>query len=66
VALRANRDERVSAGDLRQRDGAAWKALRQRIAVRHGARRLQARFRRDRATYLTNLETQLLKRALPP
>jgi hypothetical protein len=66
VALLATRDHPLSAADLRPRDVAAWKALRQRIEVRHEARRLQARFRRDPAAYLATLEAQLLKLALPP
>lgn len=66
VALLDARDHPLSADDLRPRDLAAWKALRQRLEVRHEARRLQARFRRDPATYLATLETHLLKPALPP
>lgn len=65
VALLGTRDHPLSADDLRPRDVAAWKALRQRLEVRHEARRLQARFRRDPATYLTTLEAHLLKPALP-
>ena len=66
VALLATHDHPLSPADLRPRDVAAWKALRQRIDVRHEARRLQARFRRDPATYLATIETHLLKPALPP
>jgi hypothetical protein len=66
VALMATRQHPLSAAELRPRDVAAWKALRQHIAARHHTRRLQARFRRDPATYLATLETQLLKLALPP
>jgi hypothetical protein len=66
VALLATRDQPLIAGDLRPRDVLAWKALRQRIEVRHQARRTQARFRRDPAAYLASLEAQLLKPALPP
>jgi len=65
VALMATHDRPLSADDLRPRDVAAWKALRQRLEVRHEARRLQARFRRHPAAYLSCLETQLLKLALP-
>src|SRR5258708_1561574 len=39
VALMATRDQPLSADDLRPRDLAVWKALRQRIAVRHELRR---------------------------
>jgi hypothetical protein len=66
VALLAARDHPFSAFDLRPRDVAAWKALRQRLEARHEARRLQARFRRAPATYLASVEAQLLKLALPP
>jgi hypothetical protein len=65
VALLAARERPFSPADLRPRDVAAWKALRQRIAVRHEARRLQARFRRDPAAYLAGLEETLLKPVLP-
>jgi hypothetical protein len=66
VALLATRDHSLSAADLRPHDVVTWKALRQRIEVRHEARRAQARFRRDPTTYLACLEAQLLKSALPP
>lgn len=66
VALLATRDHPLAADDLRPRDLAAWKALRQRLEVRHEARRAQARFRRDPAAYLATVEAQLLKPALPP
>ncbi len=66
VALLATRDQPLSADDLRPRDLAVWKALRQRIAVRHELRRRQARFRRDPVAYLATLEACLLKPALPP
>jgi hypothetical protein len=66
VALMATPDQPLSADDLRPRDVVAWKTLRQRTEARHEARRAQSRFRRDPATYLATLETQLLKPALPP
>lgn len=66
VALMATRQQPLSAAELRPRDVATWKALRQRIDARHQTRRAQARFRRDPATYLVTLEEQLLKLALPP
>jgi len=66
VALLATRRQPLSADELRPRDVAAWKALRQRIDARHRTRRAQARFRRDPAVYLAALEEQLLKPALPP
>ncbi len=66
VALMATRQQPLSADDLRPRDLAAWKALRQRTETRHAARRAQARFRRDSIAYLATLEAHLLKPALPP
>ena len=66
VALMATRQHPLSAAELRPRDVAAWKALRQRIDARHHTRRAQARFRRDPATYLATVEAQLLKPTLPP
>jgi hypothetical protein len=66
VALLAMRQQAFAADELRPRDIAAWKALRQRTDGRHQIRRAQARFRRDPATYLATLEEQLLKPTLPP
>jgi hypothetical protein len=66
VALMATRQHPLSPAELRPRDIAAWKALRQRIDARHHTRRAQARFRRDPATYLATLEAHLLKPTLPP
>jgi hypothetical protein len=66
VALMATRQQEYSPAELRPRDLAAWRALRQRLDARHQTRRAQARFRRDPAAYLTTLEAQLLKPALPP
>jgi hypothetical protein len=65
VALLATRQQPLSAEELRPRDLAAWKALRQHVDARHQLRRRQARFRRDPATYLATLEAELLKPALP-
>lgn len=66
VALMASRQQAYSPAELRPRDLAAWRALRQRLDARHQTRRAQARFRRDPSAYLAALETQLLKPALPP
>ncbi len=66
VALMATRQQPFSAEELRPRDLAAWKALRQRVDARHQLRRRQARFRRGPAAYLATLEAELLKPALPP
>jgi hypothetical protein len=65
VALLATRQHPLSADELRPRDIAAWKALRERIDARHATRRAQARFRRDPHAYLTALEDTLLKPVLP-
>lgn len=56
----APRRQPMSADDPRPRDVATWKALRQRTDARHSARRAQARFRRDPATYLATLLATLL------
>ncbi len=67
VALLATRRRPpLSAEELRPADLAAWRALRQQLEARHRARRAQARFRRDPATYLATLEETLLKPVLPP
>jgi len=65
VALLATRQHPLSADELRPRDIAAWKDLRERIDARHATRRAQARFRRDPHAYLTALEDTLLKPVLP-
>jgi hypothetical protein len=52
VALMATRQHPLSAAELRPRDLAACKALRQRIDARHHIRRAQARFRRTPAASL--------------
>jgi hypothetical protein len=66
VALMASRQRAYSPAELRPRDLTTWRALRQRLDARHQTRRAQTRFRRDPAAYLTALEGQLLKPALPP
>jgi hypothetical protein len=48
------------AAALRPSTVAAWRRLRQGLEARHEARRAAHRFRRDPATYLANLEAQLL------
>jgi hypothetical protein len=68
VALLASRHQpALTAAELRPRDLRAWQALHQQVERRHDARRAQARFRRNPATYLTALEERLAaKPALPP
>jgi hypothetical protein len=65
VAAVATRLEAVGVADLRPRNVEAWWALRRQVEARHATRRAQARFRRNPQTYLTSLENQLLKPALP-
>jgi hypothetical protein len=65
VAAVATRLAAVGAADLRPRHVDAWWALRRQVEARHATRRAQARFRRNPQAYLTSLENQLLKPALP-
>jgi hypothetical protein len=66
VAAVATQLHACSAAELRPCDGAAWSTSRQRVTARHHTRRLQARFRRDPASYLAALEAPLVaKPALP-
>jgi len=46
-------------------DLARWRTLRAQLTRRHEARRAQRRFRRQPATYLATLETQLRQSSLP-
>jgi hypothetical protein len=52
--------------DLRPRDLAAWRQVRQQMAVRQESRRVQSRFRKDPVAYLAALEAHLLHPSLPP
>lgn len=52
--------------DLRPRDLAAWRQVRQQMAVRQESRRVQSRFRKDPVAYLAALEAHLLQPSLPP
>lgn len=66
VAAMATQFQAFSAAELCPADVLAWRTLRQQVTARHDTRRLQARFRRDPATYLATLEERLLaKPALP-
>lgn len=65
VAAVATRCQHFSASDLRPTDYAAWLELRERVAYRQEARRVQLRFRRQPEAYLATLEEQLLKMKLP-
>ena len=42
-----------------------WRKLREKLEVRHEARRAPRRFRRDPAAYLAKLEDSLLHTGLP-
>lgn len=50
---------------LQLRDPHAWHALRDQLAYRHEARRMQFRFLKDPSAYLASLEDKLIKAALP-
>jgi hypothetical protein len=66
VAAVATRLYPFTAAELCPADMVGWRTLRQQVTARHAARRLQARFRRDPATYLAALEERLVaKPALP-
>jgi hypothetical protein len=56
----------ISADDLRPRDLAAWRHVRQQMLARQASRRVQSRFRKDPAAYLATLEAKLLMPSLPP
>jgi hypothetical protein len=66
VAAVATQRHPFTAAELCPADVARWRLLRQQVTARHDTRRLQARFRRDPATYLATLEERLIaKPALP-
>lgn len=66
VAAVATQLHPFTAAELQPCDVRSWRTLRQQVTARHDARRLQARFRRDPATYLATLEERLVaKPALP-
>jgi hypothetical protein len=52
------------AQELRLANVEAWRTLRERLEVRHEARRAVRRFRRDPAKFLATLEEQLLHTSL--
>ncbi len=57
----------VSAADLAAVDVATWRQTRERLRQRHHARILRARFRRNPAAYLADLEQRAFQQqALPP
>ena len=57
----------VSAADLAAVDVATWRQTRERLKRRHHARVMRARFRRNPAAYLADLEQRAFQQqALPP
>jgi hypothetical protein len=60
VAAVATPLEAWTAHDLRPGSVESWRKLREKLEARHEARRAARRFRRDPATYLAQLEDQLL------
>ena len=57
----------VSAADLAAVDVATWRQTRERLRQRHHARVMRARFRRNPAAYLADLEQRAFQQqALPP
>ena len=61
----ATRVRTRSGPELRPRDAAQWQRLRRELDARCHVRRCGLRFRRDPKAYLSNLEEQLDKLALP-
>lgn len=66
VAAVATQLHAFSVAELRPGDVAAWRTLRWRVTARHDTRRLQARFRRDPASYLAALEERLVAKPVLP
>ena len=65
VAGAATRLRNRSAAELQPRDAARWMELRQQLEARRHVRRRGLRFRRNPKAYLTSLEDQAAKLALP-
>ena len=66
IAAAATRLHTYSAAELAPENIRAWQALRQAQESRCQQRALRRRFRRDPASYLAKLETNLLQLILPP
>ena len=66
IAAAATRLHTYSAAELAPANVSAWQALRQARETRRQQRTLRRRFRRDPASYLAPLETNLLQLILPP
>lgn len=65
IAAVATPPEGFDASEIRPRNLAKWRTLRETLESRRESRRAQLRFRRDPAAYLARLEEQLLKQTLP-
>jgi hypothetical protein len=65
LASTATRSHLFREYDLRHPDLERWTTLRRSLELRQEARRQQARFRKDPASYLATLETVFLKSGLP-
>jgi hypothetical protein len=65
IAAIATRQRPRSSVDLQPHDLAAWHALRQQLAYRQAARRIQRRFRHNPEAFLAQLEEELLSVTLP-
>ena len=66
IAATATRLHTYSAAALAPENVKAWQELRQARETRRQQRTLRRRFRRDPASYLAQLETNLLQLILPP
>lgn len=66
IAAVATRLRRYTARELAPADAEEWRTLRTELEERRHTRTLQRRFRRDPEAYLSQLEQQLVKLALPP
>jgi len=66
IAAAATRLHTYSAAELAPENISAWQELRQARETRRQQRTLRRRFRRDPASYLAKLETNLLQLILPP
>lgn len=64
VAALATQGRSYSAADLASVDHSAWQQVRAQLKVHQHKRVQQRRFRQNPATYLSNLEQQLLKLTL--
>jgi hypothetical protein len=66
IAAAAPRLHTYSAAELAPQNVSAWQELRQARETRRQQRTLRRRFRRDPASYLAQLEADLLQLILPP